>query len=954
MKKIQYILTSVALLAMAASCTLNQLEEPVKALKEGETFILTATAPGTDAGTKTEVSAEGPEILWTPGDRIYVFSGENYRNVFTSTNKEPATRAEFQGYLSGFTGSIESQAEHEGFWAVYPFNNTFESIDVKGESITAYVPYAQNLTTGTFDPRALISVARSHDLSLAFYNVCGGLKFKVAKEGIQQVDFKANGGEALAGIVTVKMDALGYPKVEQIDGPASSVILTAAYGESFKPGTWYYLPCLPATLSQGFTLTFRSTTETGIYRHPAAVEVKRSTWGVLDSPDANVTFEAANNAIWYDTILYTTTNDATITPQNISSFNSETGNAVLVENTYENGQGIMRFNKAVTVIPPNAFANRPTLKSIILPGTVQTVGMSAFRNSETLETVQLNEGLMNIDSEAFSYCPALKKLSVPETVMTLNNAFRFSSIDCFESPLATEDGVCLVRDGKLIGAAPAAKKGDFTIPAGVKEVDDYVFRDDTTLISLTVPAGVESIGTYSFSACRKMKTVTIEEGVVSIGDYAFAHCTLYDNTGDTPVPINGLETASLPKSLQKLGDSVFAGDELLHAFSGSLIEDPSLLVFDGEFKAVALGDKTTFTVPSSVRAIGPEAFAYLSGLKNVTVSAGVESIGDNAFMGCSNLETVDIQGNVTFGVTPFRNCSKMTKFSGPMASEDGRSLISNGVLLAVAQGGLTDYELPTGVTKIGDYVFMYCTLNSVTLNDGLKEIGDNVFRFSSQLAAINIPGSVTTIGNGAFNFCQKLATITLNEGLQTIGDDAFALCGHAAIGGISEIVIPSTVTSIGQGALQIVDGTLQKVTMRPTTPPTLRGKLFWTAPVVYVPDASLSAYRSATNWSTFKNRIRNQPVTATCAQIIAGAEEQNFRVTGVCTSIVDTNYGNWYLQDETGEIYVYGTITPSGAYNWSSFGIEVGDTVTIEGPKMTYNSQVELYDATVISVKKPS
>jgi len=950
MKKIQYILTGLAMVAMAASCALNPLEEPVKALKEGETFILTATAPGADAGTKTEVSAEGPEILWSPGDRIYVFSGENYRDSFTSTNTEPAARAEFQGYLSGFTGSIESQAEHEGFWAVYPCNYNYEELDVEAERVSAYVPYAQNLTTGTFDPRALVSVAHSHDLSLAFYNVCGGLKFKVAKEGIQQVEFKANGGEALAGLVSVKMDALGYPVVDQVTGPASSVILTAAYGESFKPGTWYYLPCLPAALAQGFTLTFRSTTETGIYRHPAAVEVKRSTWGVLENPDANVTFEAADNAIWYNVIRYTTTDEATITPQNISSFNSETGNAVLVENTYENGQGIMRFNKAVTVIPYNAFANRPTLKSIILPGTVHTVDNSAFRYSESLETVQLNEGLMNIYNEAFSYCPALKKLSVPETVMTLDNAFRFSSIDCFEGPLATEDGVCLVRDGKLIGAAPAAEKGDFTIPPGVKAVDDYVFRDDTTLISLTVPAGVESIGTYSFSACRKMKTVMIEEGVVSIGDYAFAHCTLYDNSGENPVPINGLETASLPKSIQKLGDCVFAGDELLQAFSGSLIEDPSLLVFDGEIKAVALGDKTTFTVPSSVKAIGPAAFAYLSGLTSVTVSAGVESIGDNAFISCTNLEEVDIQGNVTLGITPFRNCTKLAKFSGPMAGGDGKCLISGGVLLAVAPS-VTDFEVPAGVTKIGNNAFMNSLVSSVTFNDGLKEIGELAFYFCTQLAAINIPGSVTTIGNNAFYFCSNLNSITLNEGLQTLGDNAFYLCGHNSVGGIPEIVIPSTVTSIGQGALQMVEGVLQKVTMLPTTPPTLRGQLFWTAPVVYVPDASLSAYRNATNWSSFKNRIRNQPVTATCAQIIAGAEEQIFRVTGVCTSISNTNYGNWYLQDETGEIYVYGTIKSSGVYDWASFGIEVGDIVTIEGPKMTYNNQVELVDATVISVE---
>jgi hypothetical protein len=91
---------------------------------------------------------------------------------------------------------------------------------------------------------------------------------------------------------------------------------------------------------------------------------------------------------------------------------------------------------------------------------------------------------------------------------------------------------------------------------------------------------------------------------------------------------------------------------------------------------------------------------------------------------------------------------------------------------------------------------------------------------------------------------------------------------------------------------------------------------------------------------------------ATCAEVIAGPDSKNYRVTGVCTRIANTNYGNWYLQDETGEIYIYGTVDASGKYNWASFGIDVGDVVTVEGPKTTYNGTVELVDVSVISVRK--
>lgn len=91
---------------------------------------------------------------------------------------------------------------------------------------------------------------------------------------------------------------------------------------------------------------------------------------------------------------------------------------------------------------------------------------------------------------------------------------------------------------------------------------------------------------------------------------------------------------------------------------------------------------------------------------------------------------------------------------------------------------------------------------------------------------------------------------------------------------------------------------------------------------------------------------------ATCAEVIAGPDSKNYQVTGVCTKIANTQYGNWYLQDETGEVYIYGTVDSKGAYNWASFGIEVGDMVTVQGPKTTYNGTVELVDVTVVKVQK--
>lgn len=98
----------------------------------------------------------------------------------------------------------------------------------------------------------------------------------------------------------------------------------------------------------------------------------------------------------------------------------------------------------------------------------------------------------------------------------------------------------------------------------------------------------------------------------------------------------------------------------------------------------------------------------------------------------------------------------------------------------------------------------------------------------------------------------------------------------------------------------------------------------------------------------------------TCKEVNSNdsPEGKTYRVTGVCTKIAEfATYGNWYINDGTLEgdgLYIYGT-----KYNGQTkqaaitkLGIEVGDVITIEGPKSIYNGTVELVDVDVVKVVK--
>ena len=93
---------------------------------------------------------------------------------------------------------------------------------------------------------------------------------------------------------------------------------------------------------------------------------------------------------------------------------------------------------------------------------------------------------------------------------------------------------------------------------------------------------------------------------------------------------------------------------------------------------------------------------------------------------------------------------------------------------------------------------------------------------------------------------------------------------------------------------------------------------------------------------------------STCEEVAKnGVDGKTYRVKGAVKSIANTTYGNWYLKDETGEVYIYGTLDKNGnEKNFLSLGIGVGDIVTVEGPRKDYNGTIELVNVTVIAIEK--
>lgn len=76
-------------------------------------------------------------------------------------------------------------------------------------------------------------------------------------------------------------------------------------------------------------------------------------------------------------------------------------------------------------------------------------------------------------------------------------------------------------------------------------------------------------------------------------------------------------------------------------------------------------------------------------------------------------------------------------------------------------------------------------------------------------------------------------------------------------------------------------------------------------------------------------------------------------LTGVVTNITSTTYGNLYLTDETGTVYIYGVLTPTGeAKKFSTLNVEENDTMTIKAVYSEYNGTPQVKNAIFVSVTK--
>lgn len=413
-----------------------------------------------------------------------------------------------------------------------------------------------------------------------------------------------------------------------------------------------------------------------------------------------------------------------------------------------------------------------TEETVIVPasiGGVPVLGIpTAFMDNKTIKTVIVPDTLQVFGDGAFSGCSALSTIGTysPISADTLNA----EAADLAANPWKSIDKTSRIEvanaDGTFTYYYITMSSGKILLPTSLSVVGSIAFRGTTAVSGFIVPAAN----------------------------------TAFKTSADTTVNINDISGNPVTYNMGALllsadGTIMYRWASAYHYAGEYTLPEGIVTILD--CAAEHANDVQGFKIPSTVTTIGAYAFCQGGNINTITFpeNAQVTIIGPWAFANNSNLHSALPASVTTLGEYCFASCVNM------------ELSIENSSLTAIPDYCFYECNnyhfttFPPTLTSIGKYAFYDCdNINNVYFTDQITYIGEGAFKDCGNLHEIEIPEGLTTLEADTFAGCQNLNKIVLPDSLKEIESGAFSGCNN-----VHELVIPKGVEYIAPDSFEGVN-----------------------------------------------------------------------------------------------------------------------------------------------------
>ncbi|MBR2375825.1 MAG: leucine-rich repeat protein [Clostridia bacterium] len=312
----------------------------------------------------------------------------------------------------------------------------------------------------------------------------------------------------------------------------------------------------------------------------------------------------------------------------------------------------------------SALNNSTNTNVLLVPDSLESVGMDAFKNSGLWNT-NTSDGVLYAGNWVVGYKGTGVSVTLRENTIGIAD-FAFYQADKLQSVLNS-------AYPEYIGYGAfyeCSSLGAIGLNLNVTKIEDFTFYKCSSLVNVSMPKMLQSIGRSAFYKCEKLNDMDLSGSrVTTIGDYAFYDC-------------KNMKTLDLGKKLERIGNYAFYScmsvtdltlpdtlTEIGARSFGSCAALTNLTIGAGlrEIPTYAFKDCSSLAaiyIPGTVKSIGKGAFYKCAAAREIVIGNGVETIGEYAFYGAENVRKVWINGPVQLvGKYSFKGMSKLTSIT---------------------------------------------------------------------------------------------------------------------------------------------------------------------------------------------------------------------------------------------------------------------------------------------------